>query len=692
MASNSLKPMAAQLLGSRSPEGYRAVELFAKERAQTSKDASALAWLALGYAHLLDKDYEKSLQALNSASAGVPALDDYVAYFKAQAYQGLKSNAEVISTVTGFDQKYPQSLYVRDAALLRAKALVEENNSAAAIQVLESHREPPRADLELELGHLYQTSTQPAKAADSFRRIYNTMPLSGEAADARTQLALLNAPVGGPAERRIRADLLFKGHRYSDAAAEYQQLAPGADSNSRSEIYSMLGSSLFAAKRIREAAEALGRGAPASASLEAQRLYYLAESARGRGDFTEHSAMLARLREVAPSSPWLEEALFSAANYFLVKRDVAEAERFYAEIPHRFRNGKHAAYAHWKAAWLTRQLGKSDEAARLMDEQIDWFPSSADVPAALYWRARYAEDKQDLEVARAYYQKLSTRFKFYYYADLARQRLAILGPETRTAQLSLLNSIPDAPAPPAVEEYAAPANNVAYQKSRLLVNAGLFPFAVKELQAVAGDSGSIWPKIEIARVYADGGQPHRALETIKQFFPSYLALSEKELPREMWGLLFPRPYWGDLKKFSEANQLDPYLVSALIRQESEFNASAVSRARALGLMQLLPSVGQQLARQAGVLGYSTNSLFQPNVNIELGTIYFREMLQKFGGKLPYALAAYNAGSERVRQWDAADPAVDAAAFVESIPFTETREYVQAIERNANMYRRLYGAQ
>ena len=692
ISSTSLKPMASQLLSNRSPEAYQAVEFFAKEHAKNNQDAAALAWLALGYAHLLDKDYEKSLSALNYAAGGVPELDDYIDYFKAQALQGMKSNLEAISAVSSFDQKHPESLFLRDAALLRARAMAEENNPIAAIGVLESHREPPRADIELALGNAYQASGQLQKAAEAFRRIYYTMPMSGEAADARTQLSLLKAPMGGPVDLRVRADLLFKGHRYAEAASEYQQLAADADGNSREELYSALGASLFAARRILEAADALGHGAPASTGLQAQRLYYLAESARGRDDLAEHASLIANLRELAPSSPWLEEALFSAANFYLLRRNFVEASGFYTEIFQRFHNGKHAAYAHWKATWLTQQMGKSEEAARLMEEQVDRYPSSADVPAALYWRGRYAEDRRDFEVARAYYEKLSGRFKYYYYADLARQRLSSLDSGTKAAEISLLNSIPEAPAPPASQELSPPAGNLSLQKSRLLVNAGLFPFAVKELQAATSDNGAIWPKIEIARVYADGGQPHRALETIKQFFPAYLSLSENELPKELWNLLFPRPYWGELKKFADANQLDPYLVSALIRQESEFNASAVSRARALGLMQLLPSVGQQLAHQLGLRDYSTNSLFVPTINIELGTLYFRGTLQRFNGKLPYALAAYNAGSERVRQWEAADPTVDVAAFVESIPFTETREYVQAILRNANMYRRLYGAQ
>ena len=153
--------------------------------------------------------------------------------------------------------------------------------------------------------------------------------------------------------------------------------------------------------------------------------------------------------------------------------------------------------------------------------------------------------------------------------------------------------------------------------------------------------------------------------------------------------LFPKPYWTDLKKFSSQNALDPYLVASLIRQESEFNPGAVSQANAVGLMQFLPKVGKNVAKEEKLKHFPRTQLFTPEVNLQLGTRYFREMVDKFGA-FEYALAAYNAGSDRVDDWQGQGKYRDPQEFVESIPFTETREYVQAILRNANVYRQLYG--
>ncbi len=142
------------------------------------------------------------------------------------------------------------------------------------------------------------------------------------------------------------------------------------------------------------------------------------------------------------------------------------------------------------------------------------------------------------------------------------------------------------------------------------------------------------------------------------------------------------------RRTRRSNGLDPYLVLSLMRQESEFNPSVVSYANAYGLMQLLPSTGKSMARQAGLKHFSTNELLNPPVNVQLGTLYLRQTLDKFHGQVEYALAAYNAGDDRIQSWLATGNYRDVPEFVECIPFTQTREYVQAILRNEAMYKRL----
>jgi soluble lytic murein transglycosylase len=176
------------------------------------------------------------------------------------------------------------------------------------------------------------------------------------------------------------------------------------------------------------------------------------------------------------------------------------------------------------------------------------------------------------------------------------------------------------------------------------------------------------------------------MRSLKRALPYAATASIKSIPLAYWRILFPEPWWETIKAESAKNNLDPYLVASLIRQESEFNPSVVSYANAYGLMQLLPSVGKAMAREEGISHFQTFQLLDPDMNIRLGTRYLRQMLDKFGGVQEYALAAYNAGDERVVDWQSAGPYSGIDEFVESIPFTQTREYVEAILRNEETYR------
>jgi soluble lytic murein transglycosylase len=176
---------------------------------------------------------------------------------------------------------------------------------------------------------------------------------------------------------------------------------------------------------------------------------------------------------------------------------------------------------------------------------------------------------------------------------------------------------------------------------------------------------------------------------IKAFAPSYLQIGFDNAPARFWQLAFPLPYRVPLETYSRQNGVDPFFVAALIRQESEFNVKVISHAHAYGLMQVLPSTGRQLARQIGIRRFSAADLLTPNRNLQLGTRYVRQLLDSLNGHEEEALAAFNAGKSRVDRWDSWGPFREPAEFVETIPFQETRNYVQVVLRNAAAYRHIY---
>jgi soluble lytic murein transglycosylase len=177
---------------------------------------------------------------------------------------------------------------------------------------------------------------------------------------------------------------------------------------------------------------------------------------------------------------------------------------------------------------------------------------------------------------------------------------------------------------------------------------------------------------------------------MKRYGFGYLRMPLDAVGREFWERLYPLPWADELRSRAAPHELDPYLVAGLIRQESEFDPKAVSRAGAMGLMQVMPAVGRELARRLGVSGYATSRLHEPDISLRFGTFHLKEALDEFQNNLELTLAAYNAGPSRARTWVTWGDFREPGELVETIPFTETRGYVQSVLRNREMYRKLYG--
>jgi soluble lytic murein transglycosylase len=309
----------------------------------------------------------------------------------------------------------------------------------------------------------------------------------------------------------------------------------------------------------------------------------------------------------------------------------------------------------------------------------------------MYFLGRLSEAEQEFGSARAYYAKIVELYPNFYYATLARQRLA--DPKLVAAQPSAktvedLNgiAIPQRRVPAGQE--ISPATRARIERARLLMTAGLSDLAESELRFGARRDGQ--PHLLAMELARSAPSPYMGLRYMKSYAPDYLSTPFDQMPRRFWELLFPMPYQKDLVRNARLQNLDPYMVAALIRQESEFNPSAVSRKNAYGLTQIMPSTGKQLARRNGVRRFRSSMLFKPSTNLQLGSRYLRSMLDEWGGKWEETLASYNAGKTHVEEWVTWNAFREPAEFVETIPFTETREYVQAVLRNAAIYRRLYG--
>jgi soluble lytic murein transglycosylase len=154
-------------------------------------------------------------------------------------------------------------------------------------------------------------------------------------------------------------------------------------------------------------------------------------------------------------------------------------------------------------------------------------------------------------------------------------------------------------------------------------------------------------------------------------------------------LIYPIVHEDALLAEAAEHGLDPNLMAALIRQESNFNPAATSPAGARGLAQVMPELGERLARELAYPVWDPILLYQPDVSIQLGAVHLRELFSRYDQRA-HILAAYNAGISRVERWSKRVGVEDPEVFAERISFVETRDYVRIIQRNEALYRALYG--
>jgi soluble lytic murein transglycosylase len=239
------------------------------------------------------------------------------------------------------------------------------------------------------------------------------------------------------------------------------------------------------------------------------------------------------------------------------------------------------------------------------------------------------------------------------------------------------------------EETAGAAEDLSIAKADQLSIIGTEDWAMEELNvASAAAPNSPRVNLAIAKIYRAKNDNVQALNVMKRSYPDYSQMEPEEMRPEEWDAFYPLAYWDIIAQESRARSLDPYQVAGLIRQESVFNPRAVSSARAYGLMQLVVPTGIMTAKRAGVdRAITMESLFEPRLNIQLGTAYFKEELDKYG-RIEYVAAAYNAGPGRVVQWRASLP-LEMDEWQEAVPFRETRLYIQGVVRNTMQYKRLY---
>jgi len=644
--------------------------------------ASGLAQLAAGLLALDAGNAADAVPFLRHADLQRTSLVDHALLALAQAQDATRDPGAVRTYLAAAEAR-PDGPLACTALFGAAELLSKGPDPAKALDVLARILEAcpgqrPRALFDRAVA--YESAGDLKAAAETYDRLDRDSPASPQAREAARRLAALGGllPEATPESKSARdlakALALFDAEEYAGAAALLRSLEPrGLVPADLDLVHVRLGRILLAQKRAREAEAELAAVTPESAS-GAEAAFYRARIAdQVRGAPEQYAAVAA----LFPATPWGEEALLALANSYQKDARDDEALPYFRRLLDGYPAGRYADRAAWRVGWGDYRQRRFAEAAAELERAARGNPSSSYVAGMLYWAGRAQREMGQTNRARSLFAETARRFKRGYHGLKAQEALARL--PGRAA--------PEAE-PPALRAVLAPATDLPepwLTRVRQLLLIDRLDAAFDELKAGPPSSMGL---ATLAWIEARRGHLRPAITAMKRAYPDWMTEAGDALPDDVWRLLFPIQFSETLQTKAVGEGLDPALVAALVCQESTFDAGAVSPVGARGLMQVMPRTGRTLARVLRVR-YNPKALHDPTTSLTFGTRYLRQLVDRFDGRTERALAAYNAGPERVEAWTAGRPDMPADEFVESIPFTETRWYVMIVLANREHYRRIY---
>jgi soluble lytic murein transglycosylase-like protein/TolA-binding protein len=645
---------------------------------------------AQAYASYASGNLSEAQELFQRASDPSFTLADYSLYYLASiSYKegNLDASRRFISQLR---RRYPRSIWVYPAELQRAKMDLAEQKFTRAVETLRSLRDQKVARAEVTNEAIYLLAqTQEAlgdlnEAHALYSEARNLFPHSRWTAPARLALARLREKqpdrFGLNTAQTVmdEADRLAREREHGEAEMLYKKLLDGSpDPDFRLRILTKLADLYLTARKRNDAVPVLDRIARdyPETSDAPKALYQIGQVFWNRHENAKALDYFREIIERYPTSPYVERSRYAAGDIYESFGRKQEALAVYSGIMESLSSGQVRDDAAWRLAWLYYRSGEMEQAYSTFKALTEQTMDGAIRTTGLYWQGRSAERLGELDAATRLYRRVVEGAEESYYQALAVRALARTG--TVIEEPKLNEPVPAAETDPRL----SPGISFHLSRARELSTMSLRQLAVAELDEINRLSEKVSGiRSLLMREYFRNRAYGRSLSIANQLAGS---ATERNLYR------FPLAYWELIREKARERELDPYLVLALIRQESLFDARARSPAAAMGLMQLLPATARRVAKQIGLPLASNEQLFQPELNLTLGMQYLKDLLQRYSDNWFKAIAAYNAGEAAVDRWEKEIPTDDVEEFVERIPYLETRGYVKLVMRNHGIYKRLY---
>jgi soluble lytic murein transglycosylase len=617
-------------------------------------------------------------------------LADYAAYFAAEATLRAGDEAQALARFRAFIEHYPDSLLLPQAQLAAHDTAFRlglwadaEREARRFLARVPGHPEAGR--ILVRLAEARAAQGQVAEAIADLRRRWIEAPASAWGEAARETMEDLAQRAGLPVAPLTIDEQFLQAQRLADAGEQSaavrllegllgQGPEPAVRHRALARMAPMLG-------RLARSDEAIARldaalAEPATAS-HAALLYELGRLLLRSGQTGRGAVMFERLLTEHPDAPNVADVLLQLARARAELGQLDGAREAFQGVIARYPDSTAAASARWEVAWLEYRARRFRDSA-LAFRQLATTVASARL-AGLYWAGRSLDQIGQKTAAAALYREVLSRGPHGYYGILAARRVSGKAPAPLAVPVKLT-----------ADPLALLKPDTRYQRAQALSSIGFDGFAILELEALGRDALTEGDRAwGLGVAFAEMGEAGRSLRYLRRALGASVEAGAPGLPPRLWQLYYPLGYGEHVRASARAVGMDAFMVAAVIREESSYDPRARSGVGAVGLMQLMPDTARTLAQEIGRPLSEIAALWDPPVNITLGSRYLAQLIARFKEPL-LAVAAYNAGPHRVQRWVAERPGVDLEEFVDQIPFDETRAFAKRVFTSWHHYRRLYG--
>jgi soluble lytic murein transglycosylase len=647
----------------------------------------------------VERNPAAAITFLRGSQHDFPVLDDYIRLWLAQAQLNLGEAKDAALLLESIPMAVPESNILAKAAYKTGEAWYQSSACAQATAwftkaIAMNDKDPSAPQAYLRRGACRLRENNVPDGRELLAQLWVRFPYTPEAKEAEL---LLSSNLGGevwtvqPSERLSRAQAYLGQAFHVEAIDELKKfLAADPHSSRRLEARLKLGIAQVRLKQYdyaRETFRALVRegGGPESheAAVWLTRVYLR----QGLGDKLLEAGRL--LPSTSLSAEQKGQIMLFIGMWLEDQKQFEEAIAKYQQVAKQGEPASQRAEGQWRVGWVyyrTARYREAGETLRGLAEQHD----SEFEPQALYWMGRAAEQQQS--EAQEHYRKLCQRYRFTYYCQLARERIKISPATEASIEIAAVSAEPskDGETAAPVITRADIAQHTAYRRAIELKTLGLDADAAHEV-ALLSERYSRDPDalVALSTMLNEVGAYHHALRLARARFRDQLERTGGAVAPSLWSVAYPTGLLPTIK-LQSAKGVDPYLIAAIIREESQYDVKAVSRVGAIGLMQVMPATANTVAQRVGLPAVGREDLFDQETNIRIGVRYVEQLLEQFSGNLVYTIASYNAGPLAVGNWITQYRGQGQDEFVELIPYQETRQYVKRVLRTYREYVRLGG--